>query len=155
MLRGRLRGGAWQATFFNAERYAVLSRREMTPKSNGDDGNDDDDDDELKIDAKHRPAHPVPVASARSYRQRQSNQSPRAPGQRARGGGCSFWTSQNAARAQSSFSLREAALWDVQTEHPPARCPGALGLWLDCRSRYGRALGTGTEWAGLHLIHHH
>ena len=35
-----------------------------------------------------------------------------------------------AARAQSSFSLREAAFWDVQKEHPPprARCPGALGL---------------------------
>ena len=35
-----------------------------------------------------------------------------------------------AARAQSSFSLREAALWDVQKEHPPprVRCPGALGL---------------------------
>ena len=35
-----------------------------------------------------------------------------------------------AARAQSGFSLREAAFWDVQKEHPPprARCPGALGL---------------------------
>ena len=35
-----------------------------------------------------------------------------------------------AARAQSSFPLREAAFWDVQKEHPPprARCPGALGL---------------------------
>ena len=39
-----------------------------------------------------------------------------------------------AARAQStsqsSFSLREAAFWDVQKENPPprARCPGALGL---------------------------
>ena len=32
-----------------------------------------------------------------------------------------------AARAQSSFSLREAAFWDVLKEHPPsrARCPGA------------------------------
>ena len=26
---------------------------------------------------------------------------------------------------------------------------------MDCRSRYGRALATGTEWAGLGLIHHH
>ena len=35
-----------------------------------------------------------------------------------------------AARAQSGFSLREAAFRDVQKEHPPprARCPGALGL---------------------------
>ena len=63
-----------------------------------------------------------------------------------------------AARAQSSFSLREAAFWEVQKEqHPPprARCPGALGLWLGCRSRSGRALATGTAWAGLCLIHHH
>ena len=37
-----------------------------------------------------------------------------------------------AARAQSSFSLREAAFWDVQKEHPPprARCPGALARAL-------------------------
>ena len=42
-------------------------------------------------------------------------------------------------------------------EHPPprARRRGALGLCLDCRSRYGRALATGTEWAGLCLIRHH
>ena len=51
----------------------------------------------------------------------------------------------------------------VRTQpHPPprARCPGALGFWLGCRgpsgfSRYGRALATGTAWAGLCLIHHH
>ena len=65
---------------------------------------------------KHRPAHSVSVvASARPYRERQSNQSPRARGQRARGGGCSFWTSQNAV------SLRPP---------PCARWPGTSGSWL-------------------------
>ena len=42
-----------------------------------------------------------------------------------------------------------------RTPSTRARCPGALRLRLDCRSRYGRALATGTEWAGLCLIHHH
>ena len=58
-----------------------------------------------------------------------------------------------AARAQSGFSLwEEAAFWDVQKEHPPlrARCPGALVLWLDCRSRYGRCIWTGAcYWHGV------
>ena len=53
----------------------------------------------------------MPVASARPYRERQSNQSTRAPGQRARGGGCSFWTSQNAASLKEKLDCALAAGW--------------------------------------------
>ena len=72
------------------------------------------------------------VASARPYRERQPNQTPRAlatgtawaglclihhhqtpraPGQRARGEGCSFWTSQNAASLKEKLDCALAAGW--------------------------------------------
>ena len=51
-----------------------------------------------------------------------------------------------AARAQSSFSLREAAFWDVQKEHPPPRdrapvVQGPLGSgWIAVLGMDGRLL---------------
>ena len=88
----------------------------------------------------------MPVASARPYRERQSNQSPRAPGQRARGGGCSFWTSQNAASLKEKLDCALAAGWQLGEtwREGDSKAPGSAAatqqlrlLMLDASMRSG------------------
>ena len=84
----------------------------------------------------------MPVASARLYRERQSNQSPRAPGQRARGEGCSFFlTSHNSA------SLK----WGNSTGLWPQDGSGGGMAWGVARHRGNSTFFSGT--GKRHAIH--
>ena len=104
-----------------------------------------------------------------------ANQDPEVPGQRAHGGGClgSIQGAGSQPEAEGPTPTSRGALSPLPAEGPPTwgdpgeggctlhRAPvgqgpsgpgwlaTALGFWS------GRALATGTAWAGLCLIHHH